>query len=281
MLNQSLFGASPEKFKLSSETQQIIETAGLSDLSFFCTADVNAELHYQEIIQNSRKRVFAGKIESPLSIPEQFDVYSYLYPEPIILFRNLEQTDSTGLLKQTRSTLFNSPSEALSGSSASYSRSGGSVGYHADNYFVIIIQLKGRRKWNIWNETTLTLEQRAFLIREDRNEIAIDPILKKSLPHYSFDLSEGEAVVIPALCPHEGITPDDSESLSLSFYWETITGYSLLRNLLLEESESIRKSLPDSFYTPLDYFPHHSHFADWKRDQTEQYVNLLNQFLKK
>lgn len=87
-----------------------------------------------------------------------------------------------------------------------YSNPGSTVGAHIDNYNVFIIQLVGRRQWEI--ELTPDKEYKSGL------EVKI---LKSFKPDHSYTLNPGDMIYIPPHVAHQGTSLDESLSLSLGF----------------------------------------------------------------
>jgi len=89
----------------------------------------------------------------------------------------------------------------------SYSSPGGSVGPHVDNYDVFLIQMEGRRCWQLASETAETAWRDDCEIR----------VLKSFEPSSSFWLDPGDMLYIPPGIPHYGRGEVPCLSFSVGF----------------------------------------------------------------
>ncbi len=94
------------------------------------------------------------------------------------------------------------PSWRLDDLMVSYSTQGGGVGPHYDNYDVFIIQVDGRRRWEIGGH----------YIERDTEFLSGQPvrILKHWQPLHSWDLEPGDMIYIPPRVGHNGIALSDN-----------------------------------------------------------------------
>ncbi len=113
---------------------------------------------------------------------------------------------------------------------ATLSAPGAGVGYHADIMDVVIVQVAGQRRWRVFAPERLSRRDTVRLARGEpsdwsrgrRNAPVSHP------PVVDCALSPGDALVLPALCPHEGITVGEQRSVSLTFGWFAYTPLILL-----------------------------------------------------
>ncbi len=100
---------------------------------------------------------------------------------------------------------------------ATVSKNNATLGYHADNYYVAILQVTGKRRWRIWDRSVLTNEETGFILRENPKEQGTMPQLPSVGPMLDIELNPGEMIWIPALFPHMGTTVSDTVSVSISY----------------------------------------------------------------
>ena len=98
---------------------------------------------------------------------------------------------------------------------ATFSHTGAGIGYHAGTEDGFVVQMQGRREWNVWEQSVLTEDYRHALCGSMRDVAAdarptAEPLLRCTL-------TPGDALYIPALFPHEGVTLETSLSLSLAW----------------------------------------------------------------
>jgi 50S ribosomal protein L16 3-hydroxylase len=99
------------------------------------------------------------------------------------------------------------PSWRLEDLMVSYSSPGGSVGPHVDNYDVFLIQMEGRRRWQLASETDETAWRDDCEIR----------VLKSFEPSSSLWLDPGDMLYIPPGTPHYGRGEVPCLSFSVGF----------------------------------------------------------------
>ena len=88
----------------------------------------------------------------------------------------------------------------------SYATDGGGVGPHFDSYDVFLLQGTGRRRWQISEQTDLTLIEDAPL-----------RILKNFVPEHEWVLEPGDMLYLPPKCAHNGIAEGECTTYSIGF----------------------------------------------------------------
>lgn len=144
-----------------------------------------------------------------------------------------DKTEQT--IQRIRNSRFPSVDWMFSHAACTVSGKNGNLGYHADNYCVCIIQIKGERQWKVWSQETLTPLEKRFLHRERHNEHGFLPTVSDEPPLLEISLKEGEYLWIPALFPHCGFTESIQNSISVSLVWSipsTLKLFYLVREAL-------------------------------------------------
>lgn len=195
-------------------------------------APVSAGIHYRDA-GAAGERKYGGRVKDLHKLRESLPFLSIRYPQFVIVLRNLLSSPSLAAtyfpLKEQFAEKAFLPFLHMAGT---VSQKGGSIGYHLDNYHVFILQVEGRRTWNVWNKNVLTQQEKAFYIREDAEE-PILPLHQQRPPDHIYTLEPGEFIFIPALFPHEGIScMEDGLSVSLSYVYTALSGFKLLRPAL-------------------------------------------------
>ncbi len=90
----------------------------------------------------------------------------------------------------------------------SFAANKGSVGAHTDFYDVFIIQGEGQRRWRIGEPVAADAELIANIDQK---------VLAQFDPTHEVILSEGDAIYIPPMVPHEGISIGQSMSYSVGY----------------------------------------------------------------
>ena len=128
------------------------------------------------------------------------------------------------------------------------------IGYHADDKDVIIVQTQGTRRWKIWHPDVISEDYRNDLIKQG-NKLPEPPEKTKEAPYLDVELLPGEAIYIPALWPHEGFTQEDEnkdDSVSLSFSWVVLTPRTFFIHdweNLPKQLETVIESHPETFFS--------------------------------
>ena len=137
------------------------------------------------------------------------------------------------------------------------------IGYHADNYHVAIVQLAGRKKWVTWPPAVLTNEEVRLLHRERADDPLCRPIMPDANQELETTLAPSSVLFIPALHPHLGITTSEDTSISLSLVWEPPSYIKVLR--MLREDHGIDMSLSKAEVS-IDYLHQHITTYDTAED---------------
>jgi ribosomal protein L16 Arg81 hydroxylase len=111
---------------------------------------------------------------------------------------------------------------------ATLSTPNGGIGFHAGREDGFIVQLRGTREWKIWRPNVLTADYVRHLCGHP-HEPATPDRRPQVRPRLSCLLEPGDALYIPALFAHEGVT--GVESLSLSVSWQGISAFDVLTAL--------------------------------------------------
>lgn len=128
------------------------------------------------------------------------------------------------------------PSWRLEDLMISYSSPGGSVGPHVDNYDVFLIQVEGRRRWQ------LAAEAQGAIWRDDC-EIRV---LKSFDPSSSFTLDPGDMLYLPPGIPHYGLGKNACLSFSVGFRAPSGS------DLLAQATQLLSDSDDEQFYSDAD-----------------------------
>lgn len=88
----------------------------------------------------------------------------------------------------------------------SYATDGGGVGPHFDSYDVFLLQGTGRRRWQISEQTDLTLVEGAPL-----------RILQNFVPEQEWVLEPGDMLYLPPQCAHNGVAEGECTTYSIGF----------------------------------------------------------------
>lgn len=129
---------------------------------------------------------------------------------------------------------------------ATFSTPTSGIGYHAGHEDGFIVQVEGVRHWRVWSKSLLSSKYRRYLLRGGI-DVPSEPRPSAS-PIVDCMLSAGDVLYLPALFPHEGIT--EEESISLSLGWKGISTYHAL--LALAERPDTISTLQDRY---LDLIP--------------------------
>ena len=111
------------------------------------------------------------------------------------------------------------------------------IGFHAGHEDGFIVQLRGRREWSLWGSRTLPIEYVKYLLGDNSRGVVLPPPRPCEEPVLRVYLSEGDVLYIPSLMPHEGITIE--ESISLSVGWRGLSPFGLLTSMSKEFSGNV------------------------------------------
>lgn len=111
---------------------------------------------------------------------------------------------------------------------ATWSDPGSGIGFHSGHEDGFIVQLAGSRRWRTWAPNVLPDVHHLFILGAPDSGDHTPLRRAESEPDLVVDLHPGDALYLPPLWPHEGITLSDSPSLSLSIAWRGINARRLL-----------------------------------------------------
>ncbi len=134
---------------------------------------------------------------------------------------------------------------------------------HFDTHDVIIIQIHGKKHWNVydtWRELPLSGAKQTGLSEEELSNLR------------EVTLHAGDSMYIPRGIPHEAFTSDESSiHLTLGIY--PVKWGDFIQNILekhIEENEAFRKSLPPGYLNPGNWT------LEFKNSIYQQMENLLS-----
>lgn len=111
---------------------------------------------------------------------------------------------------------------------ATWSDPGSGIGFHSGHEDGFVVQLAGARRWSVWPPETLPDDHHLVVLGRPT---ADDPSPLRRCPdppRVTVELRAGDALYIPALWPHEGLTIGEGPSLSLSVAWRGVNARRLL-----------------------------------------------------
>lgn len=138
---------------------------------------------------------------------------------------------------------------------ATLSSFGSGIGFHAGNEDGFIVQLHGSRRWRIWDSKYTTTSYRNHLLGIPVQRYR-HPTRPLAAPCLQVTLSAGDVLYIPPFFGHEGVTLENSVSLSVA--WRGLTPYTVLsaivggdhelndwRNTPTRQRQAYSKLIPD------------------------------------
>lgn len=168
----------------------------------------------------------AGLLPDPGLGPQLFEQYAKAGESLTMLLNGVERTSE--LARRVRSALPDGPDWRADDDVATLSTLDSGIGFHAGHEDGFIVQVSGSRRWRVWASDVLTEDYRYFLLGRGNNEYSVVPDRPNIEPVVDVDLNPGDALYVPALFPHEGITT--AESISFSIAWRGLSPYSIVRN---------------------------------------------------
>ena len=134
---------------------------------------------------------------------------------------------------------------------------GGGVGPHFDSYDVFLIQMSGRRRWQVSKQTDLSLNSNLPL-----------KILQRFKPQHTWDLLPGDMLYLPPHIAHDGVALDGGcQTWSVGF--RSATYKELLQEGLWRLAESL-EDIPEL----------NEHFSDPKQIATSTPEKLPDELIK-
>lgn len=123
------------------------------------------------------------------------------------------------------------------------------IGFHAGHEDGFILQLQGSRRWSVWERELLDDHYRRKLLGDVSVGSIPPPARPSRKPLMTCVLMPGDALFLPSLFGHEGVTVRDSISLSVA--WAAFTPYKILcaagQELLPFVFEGAQKD-PEAFF---------------------------------
>lgn len=207
------------------ETPQIQHLADLTSgpslnsftIKELLTSNLRAELYTTESLDVLNRK--GKKIEAVSSVAASWQQAAHA---PVLIVRDLHSCSEKWeqLLRQVAREIAPPLSWMYRNAAASFSTHAATLGYHADNYHVAILQLEGERHWQVWNQDVLSSQEQRFLQRERPHDTDPLPRLPSQPPILDTLLKPGQLLWIPALHPHLGSTSSTENATSISFIWQ-------------------------------------------------------------
>ena len=110
---------------------------------------------------------------------------------------------------------------------ATYSLEGSGIGFHIGHEDGFIVQLAGSRLWRIWTPEVVASEFHLQVLGDPRFTERSAPQRCGTAPVLEVELAPGDALHVPALFPHEGVTIE-APSVGLSVGWRGVNRWRLL-----------------------------------------------------
>ena len=101
---------------------------------------------------------------------------------------------------------------------ATYSHEGAGIGFHVGHEDGFIVQLAGARRWRVWAPSAVPAQYQLAVLGDPRCRTLESPSRTSESPLVDVVTQAGDALHVPALFPHEGVTLD-GPSVSLSVAW--------------------------------------------------------------
>lgn len=122
------------------------------------------------------------------------------------------------------------------------------IGFHAGHEDGFVVQLRGRRRWRVWNSSVLDDRYRRRLLG-DRSVDDVPPMRPSTRASLTCILEPGDALFIPALYGHEGTTLE--ESISLSIAWAGLTPFRVVNAVARALDPAVRQIMQED---PAEFF---------------------------
>jgi ribosomal protein L16 Arg81 hydroxylase len=231
-----------------------MERAGIS------TGSILSSSNRSEIYGTSNLEKLNHSGESIPSVSDLGTAWASKASLPVLVVRDLEAINSNW--KEAMISIATKIAPELAWmyrkSAASFSIPKASLGYHADNYHVAILQLQGTRHWRVWGNQVLSQNEQQFLQRERRDDTDPLPTMPSKNPIIDITLNPGQILWIPALHPHLGQTNSNSNAISISFVWQPPSylklAYFVRQHATRPISTAILQQLIPQLYTHLHWF---------------------------
>lgn len=179
-------------------------------------------------------------LDSPADAAAIFDLYKSRGERFTILLNRVERVDPTiDVLRRKLCVPYEWRKDDVI---ATLSTVGSGIGYHAGHEDGFIVQLRGGRRWRVWNAH---LTPDAYRLRLLRPVDGPDQRIYRSndAPLIDCELEPGDVLYIPPFFPHEGLTT--RESLALSVAWRGVCPYHLLEAVADRHPAVLRNTMRD------------------------------------
>ncbi len=189
----------------------------------------------------------AGSLPDPAQARGVYELYREEGKPVTILLHRTERAGRE--LECLRDALPQGPRWQRGDIVATLSSPGSSIGFHAGVEDGYVVQLRGTRHWRVWDSSCLPDAYVRSLLGEGEDERVDVPARPDLPPLVDCRLAPGDVLYIPALMPHEGITME--ESISLSIAWRGLSPYYVLMPLVdftSTEVEEATVARPDAFF---------------------------------
>ena len=254
------------KAGLSREELELILNEGT--LQNYCKSNmVKGDIHYSRNNNVIRERI--GQIEKA---PYYYNYLKNKGLSPTLLLHGVENCAPVlnGLIEQ-----FSTRENWRFGNvTCSISDIQSSIGFHADIFEVMLVQLEGKRTWEFWKEDNMNPDYLSSL----KKGLLVEAKAKtKSEADYIFELEPGDILYIPPYWGHFGTTGDNLSSVSLSFSWIIFTPYMLVSTIIkaLPQLDQDMIESNTDFFKP--YFP-----SEFKKEELDLFIfSLFNDTINK
>lgn len=214
----------------------------VSDVASMCFAPVRGDLHY---LENGRK------IDRRLgTINRAYDYFKLLKQQgksPTLFIHGVDR--NLELWKSIAHEMGPEHFWRFSNVSVSVSEHKSTIGFHADMFEVIVLQITGSRQWNLWKPDNVDPD---YLLCFRKGIMGDCPAFLSSCDDM-LNLQSGECFMIPEYWGHDGVTSSIQTSVSLSFSWILCTPYILLTEFMCDMEDELRLQLErdDRMYEPI------------------------------
>jgi hypothetical protein len=126
---------------------------------------------------------------------------------------------------------------------ATYSHESAGIGFNLGDEDTFIVQLSGSRRWRVWAPGAVRLDYHLAALGDERYRHLQAPARACESPLLDVVTVPGDALHVPALFPHEGITLS-GPSLSLSVTWRGVNRFRLAQQAGLGDVTSLAEANP-------------------------------------
>jgi 50S ribosomal protein L16 3-hydroxylase len=191
-----------------------LATISLPRFYSWCTPPAKARL-YSRTEEFRPGTAVAGLIPDVTGAPALFEPFRSDANQVTLLLNRVEQVDAE--IRALRETFDIGLAWRYDDVVATMSTAGSGIGYHAGHEDGFIVQLQGSREWTLYDSRHLPAPYRNRLLGDRRLGDMPAPPRPDADPAFTGTLHAGDVLYIPALMGHEGVTIDDSISLSVGW----------------------------------------------------------------